>query len=61
MKDDSRQTVIVDENHHIRSVRLSPWNQRLKAAVARTPLNWYLLIKFALAGAVVGAVLAWLC
>jgi hypothetical protein len=59
MKDDSRQTVIVDENHHIRSVRLHPWNQRLKSA-ALTALNWRLLIKFAMAGAVVGAVLAWL-
>ena len=60
MKEDSRPTVIIEENYHIRSVRLNPWNQRLKAVVARTPLAWRLLVKYAIAGAMVGAVLAWL-
>lgn len=59
MKDTSRETVTVDENHRIRSVRLSPWSQKLKA-VAKAPLNWRLLVKFALAGALVGALFAWI-
>jgi hypothetical protein len=60
MKDTSRETVTVDENHRIRSVRLSPWSQKLKAVVAKAPLNWRLLVKFALAGALVGALFAWI-
>ena len=60
MKDTSRETVTVDENHRIRSVRLSPWSQRFKTVAARAPLNWRLLVKFALAGALLGALLAWI-
>ncbi|MDI9480918.1 MAG: hypothetical protein WAO57_08075 [Syntrophomonadaceae bacterium] len=59
MKDTTRETVTIDENHRIRSVRLSPWSQALKTVVAKAPLNWRLLVKFALAGALVGALLAW--
>lgn len=60
MKDTNRPSVIIDENHHIRSVRLSSWNQRFQAVISKKPLNWAVLIKFALAGAVAGFILAWI-
>lgn len=60
MKDTNRPTVIIDENHHIRSVRINSWNQRLQSVMANKPLNWALLIKFTLAGAVAGFILAWI-
>ena len=47
MKDTTRETVTIDENHRIRSVRLSPWSQALKTVVAKAPLNWRLLVNCA--------------
>ncbi|HQD91416.1 MAG TPA: hypothetical protein PLP71_10415 [Syntrophomonadaceae bacterium] len=56
MKKNNHPTVIVDENHHIRSIRLN----RFQSIISKAPLNWAVLIKFTLAGVLAGIILAWI-
>lgn len=60
MKKSPRETIIVDDNHRIRSVRLYPLSQQFKAVIEKAPINWRLLTKYMLAGLLAGALLAWL-